>query len=179
MVDLGGRQVPHWPTHGLRCHKSAQRLPERLVTRHRDLLLIATVLASALGLAGCSAAGVPAAAKPAPTAIAGCTPASARLRVTVDANNSFRFVPADVCLRVGGTVTWTNTTQGVDHTSTDEPSLAASASDATIPKGGHGWNLRLPVGHSAHLTFKQAGIYHYFCIPHETLGMVGVVDVVG
>ena len=96
----------------------------------------------------------------------------------MDATSSYRFVPAVVCLRVGGTVTWTNTTEDADHTSTDEPSLAASASDATIPQGGLGWNLRLPSGRSEHRTFKIAGVYRYFCIPHETVGMVGVVDVV-
>lgn len=143
------------------------------------LALVVGILASLLWLSGC--AGSPAApANPRFTkAIAACTASSAKSQVTVDANSSFRFVPAVACLRLGGTVTWTNTTADLDHTSTDEPSLAANAGDATIPRGGHGWYLRLPSGKSAHLTFKVAGVYHYFCVPHETLGMLGVIDVVG
>ncbi|MGH7643836.1 MAG: plastocyanin/azurin family copper-binding protein [Candidatus Dormibacteria bacterium] len=134
---------------------------------------------SVLWLAGCGASPGTPAAHPSTKPIPGCTTSAALSHVTVDATSSFRFTPADVCLRVGGTVTWTNTTTDLDHTSTDEPSLAASASDATIPEGGHGWNLKLPSGRSAHLTFRLEGVYHYFCIPHETLGMLGIVDVVG
>ncbi len=107
-----------------------------------------------------------------------CTVASAKPKATVHASNHFRFVPSFVCLRLGGTVTWKNTTSDLDHTSTDEPGLAASPGDATIPRGGHGWNLLLPTGRSAHRTFRTAGVYHYFCILHETLGMLGVIDVV-
>lgn len=112
-------------------------------------------------------------------AIAACSASHAVSQVTVDATSNLRFVPAAVCLKVGGTVTWTNTTSGDDHTSTDEPSEAASAGDASIPKGGHGWSLKLPAGKSAHVTFTKPGVYRYFCIPHETLGMVGVVIVRG
>ncbi|MGA7172694.1 MAG: plastocyanin/azurin family copper-binding protein [Candidatus Dormiibacterota bacterium] len=143
-----------------------------------SLALLATSGASVLWLVGC--AGSPAAAAN-PTfakAIAACSTSDAQRHVMVDATGSYRFVPAVVCLQVGGSVTWKNTTGDLDHTSTDEPSLAASADDATIPRGGHGWDLKLPSGRSGTLTFRTVGVYHYFCIPHETLGMVGVVDVV-
>jgi plastocyanin len=141
--------------------------------------LLAGLMIAGLWFAGC---GSSAPTKPSPKPrqiVDGCTASRAKTRVTVDATSAFRFVPAAVCLRLNGTVTWTNTTVDLDHTSTDEPSLAASASDASIPSGGHGWNLTLPSGHSAHLNFHAAGVYHYFCIVHETLGMVGVVIVVG
>lgn len=139
---------------------------------------MASLMIASIWLAGCGTT----AAKPRPTlrqAVGGCTASRAKSHVTVDATAAFRFTPASVCLRLDGTVTWTNTTEDLDHTSTDEPSLAASSSDASIPKGGHGWNLTLVSGNSAHLTFHVAGVYHYFCIVHETLGMVGVVIVVG
>jgi len=151
------------------------------VTSRRSLFRLALVtgtLGALLGLVGC---GSPSGTPTSPTfakAVAKCTASGAQTQATVEANSSFRFSPEVVCLRVGGTVTWTNTTTSLDHTSTDEPSQAASADDATIPPGGHGWSLRLPSGHSASLTFKTAGVYHYFCIPHETLGMVGVVVVI-
>ncbi|MGH7667695.1 MAG: cupredoxin domain-containing protein [Candidatus Dormibacteria bacterium] len=128
-------------------------------------------------LAGCGGGSVQPSPK-AVSALAGCTAARALSQVTVDATNHFRFVPAKVCLRVGGTVTWVNITTELDHTSTDEPSLAASAADASLPPGAHGWNLPLPSGKSAHLTFTKPGVYRYFCIPHETLGMLGVIVVV-
>lgn len=135
-------------------------------------------LGSVLWLAGCGAAS-PGHAAPSPTrAIGNCTASRATNQAKVDATSAFRFVPATVCLLVGGTVTWTNTTKDLDHTSTDVPAFAASPKDASIPQGGHGWNLRLTSGHSASLTFHRAGVYRYFCIPHETAGMVGVVVVV-
>jgi len=143
----------------------------------RSAIAIGT-LGSLLWLTGCASTPATLSSPASSRAVAGCTASRALSRVTVDANSSFRFVPAKVCLRVGGTVTWVNTTKGLDHTSTDEPALAVSPKDATIPAGGHGWYLKLPSGKSAHRTFKVAGVYHYFCVPHETLGMVGVIDVV-
>jgi plastocyanin len=134
--------------------------------------------ASILWLVGCAGSPAASANPKFAKAIAGCSSSHALSHVIVDATSSFRFVPAVVCLKVGGSVTWKNTTSDLDHTSTDEPSRAASAGDATIPRGGHGWNLKLPSGRSASLRFRTAGVYHYFCIPHETLGMLGVVDVV-
>jgi plastocyanin len=140
--------------------------------------VLAALMLAGLWLAGC---GSTASLKPGPTlqqTVGGCTASRAKSHVTVDATSGLRYVPASVCLRLNGTVTWTNTTVELDHTSTDEPSLAARASDASIPPDGHGWNLPLPSGHSARLTFRVAGVYRYFCIVHETLGMVGVVIVV-
>jgi plastocyanin len=139
---------------------------------------LAALVAAGIWLAGCESA---APARPTPTLrqiVGDCTASRARSHVTVDATSALRFVPTSVCLRLDGTVTWINTTAYLDHTSTDDPSLAANPSDASIPSGAHGWNLALPAGHSAHLTFRVAGIYHYFCIAHETLGMLGVVIVV-
>jgi plastocyanin len=140
--------------------------------------VLAALVLAGLGLTGC---GSPAPTRPNPTLrqlVDGCTASRSKSTVTVDATSAFRFVPASVCLRLNGTVTWTNTTTDLDHTSTDEPSLAANPSDASIPPGGHGWNLTLPSGHSAHLTFRMAGVYRYFCIVHEAIGMLGVVVVV-
>ncbi|MGH7610120.1 MAG: plastocyanin/azurin family copper-binding protein [Candidatus Dormibacteria bacterium] len=116
---------------------------------------------------------------PSGKAVDGCRASQTQSQVTVDATSKLRFVPARVCLRAGGVITWTNTTRHLDHTSTDEPALEAAAGDAGFPAGANGWNLRLPAGHSAHLTLRVKGVYHYFCIPHETLGMVGKIVVVG
>lgn len=144
----------------------------------RRAVVAVIVLAAAASIAGC---GAPTSANRSsgPKSIGRCTSSRAKSAVTVDATNALRFVPASICLRLDGTVTWINTTTGHDHTTTDEPQFAATVGDATIPPGGHGWNLKLAPGRSARLTFRKAGVYHYFCIPHETLGMVGVVNVLG
>ncbi|MFZ0994364.1 MAG: plastocyanin/azurin family copper-binding protein [Candidatus Dormiibacterota bacterium] len=108
----------------------------------------------------------------------GCTAANAQSSVTIDATNSLKFVPASACLKAGGTVTWKSTSD-ITHTTTDEPSLAAVASDVALPKGATGWNHVLAAGASFSLKLSVAGTYKYFCIPHETLGMVASITVVG
>ncbi|HEY6537710.1 MAG TPA: plastocyanin/azurin family copper-binding protein [Candidatus Dormibacteraeota bacterium] len=141
-------------------------------------LLVGISLVALVALSGCGSSVAPAHSSRWAKAIAACRPATAEAQVTVDATNSFRFRPAAVCLQLGGTVVWKNITSGLDHTSTDEPSVAASASDASLPAKARGWNLRLPAGSSARRKFTEVGVYRYFCIPHETLGMLGVVIVV-
>lgn len=149
----------------------------RRLGRH-PLTLVVGALAALLWLAGCGATPAPS-HSPAPSRqVTACEALNPQSHVTVDANSSFRFSPKTVCLKAGGTVTWINTTTTLDHTSTDEPGLAANPGDAEIPPGGHGWNLRLPSGRSARLTLRTVGVYRYFCIPHETLGMLGVIVVV-
>ncbi len=107
----------------------------------------------------------------------GCSAANAKSAVTVIANNSFKFVPASVCLKVGGTITWKNT-GNLPHTTTDVASLAANPANAALPKGATGWNHALQPGVPYSLKFTVAGTYKYFCIPHELLGMVGQITVV-
>ncbi|MHB1574908.1 MAG: plastocyanin/azurin family copper-binding protein [Candidatus Dormibacteria bacterium] len=107
----------------------------------------------------------------------GCTAASAKTAVTVDATNSFKFVPASVCLKVGGTITWKNV-GNLPHTTTDIASLAANSANAELPKGAVGWNHSLAPGASYSLKFTVPGAYKYFCIPHELLGMLGQITVV-
>ncbi|MGA8207095.1 MAG: plastocyanin/azurin family copper-binding protein [Candidatus Dormiibacterota bacterium] len=107
----------------------------------------------------------------------GCTAATAQSSITIDATNSLKFVPATACLKAGGTVTWRSTSD-ITHTTTDEPSLAAVASDAALPAGATGWNHILAAGASFSLKLTVPGTYKYFCIPHETLGMVASITVV-
>ena len=131
-----------------------------------------------VAVAACGAAGHPGGtASPRPAG--GCTAATAVASATVLATSKLRFVPATVCLQRGGTVTWKNVATALDHTSTDEPSLAVNPPDAEIPPGGRGWNHLLRPGESASVTFTTVGTYRYFCIPHETFGMLGKVIVVG
>lgn len=107
----------------------------------------------------------------------GCTASSAQTSVTVDATNSLKFVPASVCLKAGGTITWKNV-GNIFHTTTDDKSLAANPADSALPSGAASWNHPLNPGASYSLKFTVAGTYKYFCIPHETLGMLGQITVV-
>ncbi|MGH7609458.1 MAG: cupredoxin domain-containing protein [Candidatus Dormibacteria bacterium] len=110
-------------------------------------------------------------------AAGGCSAGSAQTSVTIDATNGLKFVPATACLKAGGTVTWKNT-GNITHSTTDDPSKAANAADAKLPPGASTWNHLLPGGASFSLKLTTAGTYRYFCIPHETLGMLGTITVV-
>jgi plastocyanin len=107
----------------------------------------------------------------------GCTAATAQSSVTIDATDTLKFSPSSACLKAGGTVTWKNT-GAIPHTTTDTSADAAVASDSRLPAGAASWNHTLPGGASFSLKLTVAGTYKYFCIPHETLGMVGEITVV-
>ena len=83
------------------------------------------------------------------------------------------FDPIGVLIGPGQTVRWINTDRGNSHTSTayhpqntDHP--------RRIPAAAEPWNsdYLLP-DQTFELRFTAAGVYDYFCIPHEEAGMVG------
>lgn len=78
----------------------------------------------------------------------------------------FSFVPQDITVDVGTTVTWDNPT-GAWHTVTSLTSGYDFNSGQIDP--GQEWSH----------TFVRPGVYDYFCIPHQGLGMVGTVTVTG
>ncbi|WP_157533135.1 halocyanin domain-containing protein, partial [Haloferax profundi] len=89
--------------------------------------------------------------------------------VTVDVGTeanggAFGFGPAAIRISTGTTVTWEWTGEGGSHNVVDtdgafESELAGSS------------------GHTFEHTFEEAGTYTYSCVPHETVGMKGVVVV--
>jgi plastocyanin len=94
--------------------------------------------------------------------LAAAVPASAA-EVPVDVVN-FRFEPKTVQIDPGDTVVWNFETDG--HTST---------SDQGEPER---WNSRaVAAGQSFRHTFSKPGRFSYICIPHESAGMTGVVQV--
>ncbi|HKJ94173.1 MAG TPA: plastocyanin/azurin family copper-binding protein [Gammaproteobacteria bacterium] len=97
--------------------------------------------------------------------------------VVVTMTDEMKFKPSPVVIHVGDTVRWESDSVLV-HTVTADPSLAAKASDVALPDGAATFNSGniSPGGHFEH-TFKTAGRYRYFCIPHEAVGMVGEVVV--
>ena len=92
-------------------------------------------------------------------------------------DKSNEFQPAAITVARGTTVQWVNT--GVmPHTVTDDPSKAARPSNAALPSGAQTWDSgQLNGGQSFSHTFDTPGDYTYFCIPHESLGMVGHITV--
>jgi len=73
------------------------------------------------------------------------------------------FSPADLTVAVGTTVRWVNGT-GAVHTVT--PDGHTQWNDATLQAGGQFEH-----------TFSTAGTFAYYCTPHRSLGMTGVIRV--
>lgn len=82
------------------------------------------------------------------------------------------FKPRGLLVRVGQTVTWTNRDKGNVHTVTayheDNGKPTRMPAQATAWDSGY-----IMPGKSFSMTFTVAGVYDYYCIPHEQAGMVG------
>jgi plastocyanin len=142
-------------------------------TRRRVLATSATALA--VGLAGCSSGND-----------GNSTQGSGN---TVEMTSGLKYDPETITVSVGDTVTWKNT-GSVGHSVTayedkipDGAAYFASggfdsesaARDAYTP--GDADSGDIPGGESYEHTFDTAGTYEYFCIPHESSGMKGTVEV--
>jgi len=97
------------------------------------------------------------------------------------------FDPTKLTVSAGTTVTWKNTTQRA-HTVTayedgipDGASYFASGGFSNEHEARKEWadDLKglIQVGETYEHTFTVPGTYNYFCIPHESHGMVGQVIV--
>lgn len=90
-------------------------------------------------------------------------------------DGGYHFEPHVVRVNVGGTVTWTNESGSHSttayHPDNDQPQLA--------PDGAKAWDSGIvsEQGATFEHTFETEGVYHYYCTPHETLGMIGSVIV--
>ncbi len=86
----------------------------------------------------------------------------------VRALNTNVFDPAELTVKVGATVTWSN--EGSFHTVTG----GDGAEDPASPIG----NQTLADASATHkVTFDKPGTYQYFCQPHASLGMKGTIVV--
>jgi plastocyanin len=98
--------------------------------------------------------------------------------VTVSMTDNLTFEPREIVVKVGGEVTWVNDSD-MDHTSTANQKKAADKANVRLPDGADQWNSGfIKPGKSLTMTFDVPGEYHYFCIPHEKVGMLGVIEVV-
>jgi plastocyanin len=81
--------------------------------------------------------------------------------------DNYSFEPADITVPPGTKVTWHNRATTV-HTTTSGTGCA----------GDGKWNSgNLDQGASYSYTFETEGTYSYFCIPHCSMGMTGMVHV--
>lgn len=125
-------------------------------------------------------------------AIAGCTAptdsdgdgGAGNGTVGVDMTDELVFEPAQISIAVGDTVIWENV-GSINHSVTgyedripDGAAYFASggfegeqAAREAFPEGAVGG------GETFEHTFETAGTYEYFCIPHESAGMTGTIEV--
>lgn len=101
---------------------------------------------------------------------------SASATVTMEtADDGTHFEPHVVWVEQGGTVTWE--LESGSHTTT----AYSEAVDrpARIPEEAAGWDSGTlsEAGATFEHTFETAGVYDYFCVPHESTGMLGSVIV--
>lgn len=91
------------------------------------------------------------------------------------AMENFFFDPIGVRIEPGQTVRWLANTPR--HTTT---AYHPDISDHTlrIPEDAEPWNSEIvPVGEVHERTFEVEGVYDYYCVPHEQVGMVGRIIV--
>jgi plastocyanin len=82
--------------------------------------------------------------------------------------DAFRFQPADVVLKVFGTVTWTNPSTVV-HSATGDPAKVADASHVELPPGATRWDSGLLHANGSFTQqFTVPGTYRYTSVPTGT-----------
>jgi plastocyanin len=95
----------------------------------------------------------------------------------VGMTNTMKYTPDTVRVETGQTVRWENSS-AVMHTVTADPEEAFKNESVTLPDGASTFNSgNLDPKATFEHTFKVAGTYRYFCIPHEAVGMIGTVIV--
>jgi plastocyanin len=76
---------------------------------------------------------------------------------------NFNFQPKELTINSGDTVVWTNTT--------------TTAHDVTSTTGAWETSGLFTRPETFSVTFTEAGTYNYFCTPHRSFGMTGVITV--
>ncbi|MFB6130003.1 MAG: plastocyanin/azurin family copper-binding protein [Salinigranum sp.] len=85
------------------------------------------------------------------------------------------FDPEITWVNPGGSVTWKNVDEDPHTTTAYAPS---NDKPQRVPDGADGWDSgTLQTGETFTQTFDTEGVYEYYCLPHEALGMVGIVVV--
>lgn len=93
----------------------------------------------------------------------------------VTQDGGYHFDPHVVRVKPGGSVTWVlgsgTHTATAYHPDNDQPQL--------VPDGAAAWDSGTISSQGATFehTFETEGVYHYYCAPHESVGMIGSVIV--
>lgn len=86
-----------------------------------------------------------------------------------------KYVPAQLTIKVGETVTWRNRST-IDHTVTGDPAKVLNRANVRLPAGAAPWDSgAIAAGTSWSRRFDVPGEYRYCCLPHELAGMVGTL----
>ncbi len=128
-------------------------------TRRETLASAGVVIAAAL--AGCGDAGVPGDEDEERVDRTG----EETVDVVVGSDGGFGFDPANVVVDVGTTLRWEWNGDGGAHN-------VVEVNDAFESE------LVDEAGFTFEYTFDEPGTFEYVCTPHQTQGMVGVVEVV-
>ena len=92
--------------------------------------------------------------------------------------SAFKFEPAEITIKVGGTVKWVNDSEN-RHTATDDPQFEKNGGQAVLPAGVKPWGSPfLTNGESFEQKFTVPGKYRYFCRNHGQFAMEAVINVV-
>jgi pseudoazurin len=84
-----------------------------------------------------------------------------------DRKQSMVFYPRILSVMPGDVVTFKSTDKGHNSVSLDD----------MLPEGGEEWKGR--INQDIEVTFAQPGFYGYQCVPHASMGMVGLIVVEG
>lgn len=97
--------------------------------------------------------------------------------VIVRLTDDLRFVPDSVEIEVGQTVVWVNESEKI-HTVSTHPTEATQIEYAGVPQATeHFDSSNLGPGQTFKRTFTVAGVYKYYCHPHQDMAMHGEVIV--
>lgn len=123
-------------------------------------------------------------------AFAGCTSLGTTKGKYDIGMSSNAFIPEKYTISVGDTVVWKNTSSRAHSVTAYENTIPENAQyfasggfdseqaarkswvRQTGPNGG-----KILGGQTYKHTFEVPGTYSYFCIPHEIVGMVGIINV--
>ena len=93
----------------------------------------------------------------------------------VSEDGEFHFEPHVVRVQPGDTVRWV--LESGRHSTTSY--VSSNDKPLRIPENADGWDSGTlsEAGATFEKTFRVEGVYDYFCVPHEGVGMVGTVVV--
>lgn len=148
------------------------------MTRRGLLVALAAGVTGVL-VVGCSGGTSTAAPASGSSQSGGSSSSSGEASTVVKMGDDMKYNPETITVAKGATVEWQNTGTS-PHTVTCDPSKAVNKANVALPSGAQAFDSgMLNAGATWKHTFDVAGDYTYFCIPHESMGMVGHVKVTG